>query len=201
MDKPVLIVIAGPNGSGKTTITKQLLAHPWTDDCTYVNPDEIAQAQFGGWNDPNAVIKAANHAQRMREDCLVKGQNILFETVFSIPEKLDYIRQAQQSGFFIRLFFICTDDPQINIQRVVKRVKKGKHDVPQDKIIKRYYRSVAYVAEAVHYADRAYFYDNSTENQPPKLLFRTAAGLIKKTYPRTINRWAKDIYKTLPTKA
>ncbi len=196
MIKPVLIVVAGPNGSGKTTISEKLLGHEWTNDCIYINPDEIAQAQFGGWNNPDAVIKAANKAGQIREDCLAKGQNIIFETVFSTPEKLDYIRQAQQSGFFIRLFFICTNDPQINIQRVAKRVKEGKHDVPQDKIIKRYYRSITYVAEAVHYADRAYFYDNSTENELPQLLFRTVAGLIKKTYV-PINLWAKDIYNNL----
>jgi predicted ABC-type ATPase len=42
-NKPVLIVVAGPNGSGKTTITERLLTHSWTDNATYINPDIIAQ--------------------------------------------------------------------------------------------------------------------------------------------------------------
>ena len=62
---PKLIVVAGPNGAGKTTITEKLLRHEWMDDCVYINPDIIAQEKFGGWNSQEAIIKAANHSQKM----------------------------------------------------------------------------------------------------------------------------------------
>lgn len=45
--KPVLIVIAGPNGSGKTSVTTHLLHHEWMEDAIYINPDMIAQERFG----------------------------------------------------------------------------------------------------------------------------------------------------------
>lgn len=45
--KPKLIIVAGPNGSGKTTITEKLLMHEWMDGCVYINPDVIAQKEFG----------------------------------------------------------------------------------------------------------------------------------------------------------
>ncbi len=48
-DKPRLIVVAGPNGSGKTSITQQLLMHEWMGGCVYVNPDFIARDEFGDW--------------------------------------------------------------------------------------------------------------------------------------------------------
>ena len=48
--KPVLIVIAGPNGSGKTTITTQILQHEWMENAVYINPDQIARDKFGDWN-------------------------------------------------------------------------------------------------------------------------------------------------------
>ncbi len=48
--RPILCVIAGPNGSGKTSTTEKLLANQWTSDCLYINPDNIAQEQFGDWN-------------------------------------------------------------------------------------------------------------------------------------------------------
>lgn len=58
-NKPKLIVIAGPNGSGKTSVTSQILKHEWVEGCIYINPDNIAQEQFGDWNSPEAVLKAA----------------------------------------------------------------------------------------------------------------------------------------------
>ena len=54
--RPVLIVIAGPNGSGKTTITSKILRHEWLEDAVYINPDQVAQDKFGDWNSPEAVI-------------------------------------------------------------------------------------------------------------------------------------------------
>ena len=53
--KPILIVIAGPNGSGKTTITSKVLHHEWLEDAIYVNPDQIAQDKFGNWNDQDSI--------------------------------------------------------------------------------------------------------------------------------------------------
>ena len=58
-NKPKLIVIAGPNGSGKTSVTSQILKHEWLKNFAYINPDNIAQEQFGDWNSPEAVLKAA----------------------------------------------------------------------------------------------------------------------------------------------
>ena len=55
--KPILIVIAGPNGSGKTTITSRLLKSEWLEDAVYINPDNVAQEKLGDWNSPKAIIK------------------------------------------------------------------------------------------------------------------------------------------------
>ena len=53
--QPVLIVIAGPNGSGKTTITSQVLQSEWLEDAVYINPDNVAQEMFGDWNSQDSV--------------------------------------------------------------------------------------------------------------------------------------------------
>lgn len=70
-DQPVLIVIAGPNGSGKTTITSKVLHHEWLEDAVYINPDNVAQTKFGGWNDTDSVLKAAQYCEEWREECLM----------------------------------------------------------------------------------------------------------------------------------
>lgn len=196
--RPRLIVVAGPNGSGKTTITENLLHHAWMQGCQYINPDIIAQEEFGNWNSPDAVIKAANKAKESRDYCLVHNLSMAFETVFSTREKLDFLKRAKDAGFFIRFFFVCTNDPSINAQRVAQRVMDGGHDVPIPKIINRYYRSVANSLQAIVLADRAYFYDNTETNSDPRLIFRVNDGKIEKKYS-DIPPWASDIYDSLIT--
>ena len=55
--RPRLLVVAGPNGARKTTITERGLAHEWFQDCEYVNPDAIAQDELGDWNDVGTVLR------------------------------------------------------------------------------------------------------------------------------------------------
>lgn len=188
---PLLVVIAGPNGAGKTEFTRAALRHEWLKDCLYVNPDEIANDRFGGWNDSDAVLAAAQYAESLRRKCLKEGRSLAFETVFSTKEKVRFVEDAKAAGFFIRLFYIATDSPQINAARVAKRVEQGGHDVPIPKIIDRHYRSLARLAEVLPIVDRGYVYDNSKENANAQLQFRLADGRIK-TYSEG-HAWANMV--------
>jgi len=198
LKKPTLIVVCGPNGSGKTSITKKILKHEWLDNCTYINPDEIALDIYGDWNSPEAVLSAANYAKEQRENLLKEGSSIIFETVLSSVEKIDFILLAKKRGYFIRIFFVCTDSPTINASRIAQRVIQGGHDVPIPKIISRYSKSIANCAIIAAIVDRLYVYDNSRENKEPILLFRTAEGQLTKQY-RTLHSWASEIHKILLT--
>lgn len=191
--RPTLCIVAGPNGSGKTTTTIQLLANEWAEDSLYINPDNIAQHTFGDWNSPEAVLKAAHLATEKRYECLDKRQDFVFETVFSSEEKLEFIRKAKELGFFIRLFFVCTSDPEINVHRITKRFLEGGHEVPISKIISRYYKSIANAAQAISIVDRAYIYDNSIEDALPQLLYRTVDGKVFKQYTGNIPEWARTL--------
>lgn len=198
MDKtyrPILCVVAGPNGSGKTSTTEKLLANEWTADSVYINPDIIAQNQFGNWNSQDAVLKAAQEATRLRYKCLEESTNFVFETVFSSQEKLEFLRKAHDSGFFIRLFYVCTNDPQINVLRIAQRYLNGGHEVPMSKIFSRYYKSLALAAQAISFVDRAYIYDNSRNNELPQLLYRTYEGQIFKQYTENIPEWAMSLVR------
>ena len=192
--KPVLIVIAGPNGSGKTTITSRVLHHEWLEDVVYINPDNVAQEVYGDWNSPQAVLKAAQHCEQMREECLLNRMSMIFETVMSTDSKVDFIRRAKEAGFFVRLFFVSTSNPKINAARIADRVMKGGHDVPISKIISRYSKSVINCAVASSFADRTYVYDNSVENAEATLLFRLTEGKLFKQYVETIPEWSQKIF-------
>ena len=191
-NKPTLIVIAGPNGSGKTSVTSQILKHEWVKGCIYINPDNIAQEQFGDWNSPDAVLKAAILATNQREECLKNKQDFIFETVFSALDKVDFLIRAKDAGYFIRLFFVSTNHPSINASRIAHRVMEGGHDVPISKIINRYAKSISNCNNAAKFVDRLYIYDNSIEYSPATLLFRANNGKLEKKYAE-INDWALPI--------
>lgn len=190
---PLLIVIAGPNGSGKTTITSEVLASEWLEDAVYINPDIVAQEKFGNWNSPEAVREAALYCEQWRERCLANGESLIFETVMSAPDKIDFIRRAKQAGYFVRIFFISTANPTINAARIARRVMKGGHDVPIPKIISRYIKSIANCAEIAPEVDRLYVYDNSLEDVKAQPLFRLRDGDLGKLYVESVPEWAKNI--------
>jgi len=198
IERPKLLIIAGPNGTGKTTVTSQILKHEWVEGCEYINPDYIARDKFGDWNSPEMVLKAAQFAEKWREECLANRKSLIFETVLSAPDKIDFIQRAKQQEFFIRLFFIGTDNPQINASRVAQRVMQGGHDVPIQKIISRYYKSIANCSLLAQVVDRLYVYDNSIENGLSELMFRANEGKLVKRYA-PIREWAQLIYKNILT--
>jgi len=180
--KPVLLVIAGPNGSGKTTVTARLREERWSEGVEYLNPDEIARDRFGDWNSPSAVLRAAQWTEARREELLASGAGIAFETVLSAPDKIDFIGRAKSAGYFVRLFFVGTSDPRINAARVAGRVMAGGHTVPIEKIVSRYVRSMANLSAAVRLSDRVYIYDNSVEDVEARLCARTQDGRLRKVY-------------------
>ena len=82
--RPELIIIAGPNGSGKTSVTTKFLHHEWAEGTIYINPDEVAKERFGDWNSREAILSAANDCAEWRERCLAKKNSLVFEIVMSM---------------------------------------------------------------------------------------------------------------------
>jgi predicted ABC-type ATPase len=101
----------------------------------------------------------------IRHQLLSTGISFTFETVMSSPDKVLFLQKAQQAGFRTYLYFVATEDPEINIARVKYRVATGGHPVPEDKIRQRYTRSLALLDKAVTFADRAYIFDNSSHEK------------------------------------
>ncbi len=191
--QPELIIIAGPNGSGKTSITQKFLHHEWAEGTIYINPDEVARDRFGDWNSREAIINAADYCSKWREECLKDRKSFVFETVMSAEDKIDFIIRAKQAGFFIRLFFISTSHPSINAARIASRVMKGGHDVPIPKIVSRYYKSIENCKAISSVVNRLYVYDNSIDDHDARILFRMTDGITAKIYVDTIPEWAQVI--------
>ena len=191
--KPVLIVIAGPNGSGKTTITSQILHHKWMEDAVYINPDQIAKDKFGDWNSVEAVMQSVKYCEASREQCLAERKSLIFETVLSADDKVDFICRAKKAGYFVRIFFVSTNHPSINAARIAHRVMEGGHDVPITKVISRYYKSILNCQRLCRLSDRTYIYDNSVDGREAQILFRFVDGKLFKNYITDIPLWAREI--------
>ena len=103
-------------------------------------------------------------ADFVRRKFVALNRSFTFETVMSSPDKIEFLQSARDAGFRTYLYFVATQNPKINIARVAARVRAGGHDVPTDKIIARYSRSLGLLADAIRVANRAYIFDNSTPN-------------------------------------
>ncbi|HEY5368529.1 MAG TPA: zeta toxin family protein [Hanamia sp.] len=104
---------------------------------------------------------AADIANFLRESLLEKDISFSYETVMSHTSKLDFIKKASTKGFRIYLYFIATEDPEININRVKIRVAQKGHPVNSEVIRSRYYRSLENLKAAISLSNRAYIFDNS----------------------------------------
>lgn len=169
----------------------------WSEGVEYLNPDDIARDRFGDWNSPTAVLDAARFVTARREELLDARQGLAFETVFSAPDKLEFLSRARAAGYFIRLFFVSTSDPRISAARVAGRVMQGGHAVPIEKIVQRYTGSMANLRAALKLVDRAYVYDNSVEGMDARLGLRVQDGQLRKIY-RELPAWMADAASSLP---
>ena len=79
----------------------------------------------------------------------------------SHPTKLDFIKKAKEKGYRVYLYYIATEDPDINISRVNVRVAQLGHNVQPEVIRNRYFKSLSNLKQAVKLTNRAYIFDNS----------------------------------------
>lgn len=179
--KPEIVVFAGPNGSGKSTFT-ELLKPP----IDYINADEIKK------NLKCSDMEAARIAEKQREDHLEKMEEFCFETVMSTERNLNLLQRAKEKGYFIRCYYVLTADPLINVYRVRSRVEAGGHDVPEEKIVKRYDRALELVKQVVAVSDVCHIYDNSEEKP-----FRIFKKRKEENYYDECEDWYQEDIKLL----
>lgn len=115
-------------------------------------------------NDINSYF-ASVCADFIRKKLLEYKKSFTFETVMSSYDKIELLKLSKSLGYRNYLYYISTSDPSINVSRVNNRVSFKGHDVPEDKIISRYYRSLGFLKEAVKLSDRAYIFDNSSDEK------------------------------------
>ncbi|MDV0443506.1 AAA family ATPase [Methanorbis rubei] len=189
----ILFLFAGPNGSGKSTaITQTLDAYP---ECVYINADYCARSDPHILEMPDGVersIKAWEETERQFSEMLSSDVCFAWETVFSHHSRLAFMEHVKTAGYRIRLTYVMTKNPDINVARVRRRVLDGGHDVPEEKIRKRYERSVGFLPAMILVADEALVYDNSYDDCEPLLVFQKGLDDIGSPDCSMMNRELMD---------
>jgi len=122
---------------------------------------------------------------------LIKNKkSFSYETVMSHPGKLNEIKMANDLGYKTYLYFICTDDFEKNIDRVKIRVSKGGHNVDEDKIQSRYFKTLENLSDAIKLVHRAYLFDNSGKNFT--LLAEVYQGKAFKIHAENLPYWFEN---------
>jgi predicted ABC-type ATPase len=119
---------------------------------------------------------AAIAADFIRFQLLGQGDTFTFETVLSHPSKLGFMQSAKDLGFKNYLYFACTVDPAINLDRIARRVELKGHYVPDEKVVKRYYESLALLQSLIPLTHRTFLFDNSEENAEIKIVAEIEGG-------------------------
>ena len=177
--QPLLVVFAGPNGSGKSTITVN-----FNKPERYTNADEIVK------NADMSNVEAAKYVNQKRYEAIKKKLDFSFETVLSSDYSMDIIRKACAEGYFIKCVFVLTASPELNVFRVQARTAQGGHDVPKEKIISRYDKSLKNIRELIQLCDILHIYDNT--GAEPWRIFRKHKEEPYKIFPNEF--WdAEDI--------
>lgn len=190
---PVLHLIAGPNGAGKSTLYRYLI-QPRYPQLPFVNADLYEREQLGHIRHAVRRSEAARAwADVQRKAHLEAGQAFVSETVFSHPSKLQLIAEARALGFEVALYAVCLDDPRRLLERVQQRVHEGGHDVPVNKILARYPRTLENLRLAVREVQLAMLFDAAdTETGGPHLVASVVGGQVRPHGP-WLPAWARKV--------
>lgn len=201
MTRPVLFVLAGVNGAGKSSVGGHLLEQA---GLAWFNPDSFARALVAatGCSQSDANAAAWHEGLRRLDAALAQGLNHAFETTLggnTIPARL----KAAALTHDVLLWFCGLSSAEQHIARVRARVLAGGHDIPEAKIRERCSTALQNLIALLPHLAHLQVYDNSIEAAPgttvtdPVLVAEMRGG--KLSFPATVEalqatpQWAKPL--------
>jgi predicted ABC-type ATPase len=196
--KPLAIILAGHNGSGKSTMWRKSLSGQL--QIPLLNADRmmlsilpeadssgalVAWAQALRDTDLGWMQVAQSGVKAFAAHAMAAKVPFAMETVFShwdvqedgtVKSKIDLITDLQDAGYFVVLIFVGLANVDLSILRVMSRVADNGHDVPQDKLIARFPRTQCAIREAAKIADATIFTDNSRDEKRAFTVCRVQLG-------------------------
>ena len=161
MARPVLYVLAGVNGAGKSSVGGHLLERA---KLTWFNPDTFARELRAatGCGEESANAQAWAEGMRRLENALANKANYAFETTLGGQSVAARILEATKTHDVL-MWFCGLSSPEQHIARVAARVAAGGHPIPQAKIRERYPKAQINLVKLMPHLAHLQVYDNSTE--------------------------------------
>jgi predicted ABC-type ATPase len=199
---PVIYVLAGVNGSGKSSIGERIFAA--TGSAIY-NPDTIA-ARIAALHPDISSGLANGHAwqigRALLEEAIREGKDYRFETTLGGNTITRLLQEAAEKGHLLNVWFCGLSSPELHLQRVRSRVAQGGHDIPEEKIRERWNDSRMNLIRLLPVIHHLRLYDNSIEGDPakgqqpqPSLLLEIKEGrIVHQAALPNVPEWAQPIF-------
>jgi predicted ABC-type ATPase len=153
-------IFAGINGAGKSSLYKMLSNSEWDTLGLRLNVDERV-AERGDWRDAALQVKCAKEILTEINDCIKNNVSFNQETTLSGMTTVRKIIQAKEKGFFVRLYYVFIESPDLAIKRITERVSRGGHGIPDELVRERFRASLDSLKIVVPYCDKINIYDNT----------------------------------------
>jgi predicted ABC-type ATPase len=199
-----IYVLAGVNGAGKSSIGGAAFRASGAD---YYNPDETASVLTAA--NPTLTHADANSAAwdegvKLLKRAIAERNDFAFETTLGANTIPRMLAQAASQGIEIYIWYVGLSSPELHIERVQARVRRGGHDIAAEHIHRRFQHSPLNLIELMPHLPALRVYDNSADADPatgktpkPKLVLHMVRGKIRN--PRDLEHtpdWAKPIVAT-----
>jgi len=187
-------IIAGINGSGKTTMFK-LSALPSFNNQERINPDEILLDFGGDWRNPADQIAAGRIALQKVDDCIEKGVSFHQETTLCGNAILNQIKKAKSKDYIIDIYYVGLASAKLAEQRVQDRVLKGGHGIDSKLIEKRYVQSLNNLKKLIPICDSVYLFDNTVNYTKCAYIEHNNVVFMQDKF--NLPEWAQDILNSV----
>lgn len=191
MQRPWLWMLAGPNGSGKTSRSQGSPIRFLIPGVEFLNPDDetlekLRLRGYEGFHDaPQSdqlalFIESANETTERLTRILDGGGKVGIETVLSTDKYLPLVKETRFRGGYFMLVYVVVNSPELACERVAARAAKKGHSVPPEKIHDRWYKSIQNLPKFARLAKVFWVFDNSNSdpNEAPRLVARGVDGCL-----------------------